>query len=87
MHDTPLNNRQTFTGSSAGDMKLLTKLAISGCVRRYGDRNKKAMNRTLKELRVIDNLGFGAYFLITWDIVRYAPVSYTHLTLPTILLV
>ena len=70
MHDTSLNNRQTFTGSSSGDMKLLTKLAVNGCIRRYGDRNKKAMDRTLKELKVIDSLGFAAYFLITWDIIR-----------------
>ena len=79
MHNTPLNNRQTFTGSTSGDMKLLTKLAISGCTRRYGDRNKPAMSRTLKELKVIDNLGFAAYFLITWDIIRYAhSVGYHH---------
>lgn len=79
MHDTSLNNRQTFTGSSPGDMKLLTKLAVNGCIRRYGDRNKKAMERTLKELKVIDSLGFAAYFLITWDIIRYAhSVGYHH---------
>jgi len=79
MHDTPLNNRQTFTGSTSGDIKLLTKLALNGCVRRYGDRDQKAMARTKKELGVIDQLGFAAYFLITWDIVRYAQtVGYYH---------
>lgn len=79
MHRTSLNNRQTFTGSGSGDMKLLRKLAISGCARRYGERNKRAMERTLKELEVIDRLGFAAYFLITWDIVRYAQsVGYHH---------
>ena len=79
LHDTSLNNRQTFTGSQSGDMKLLGKLAINGCVRRYGERNVKAMKRTQKELKVIDKLGFAAYFLITWDIVRYAQtVGYHH---------
>ena len=79
MHDTPLNNRQTFTGSHSGDMKLLSKLALNGCKRRYGDRNRKAIERTEKELKVIDKLGFGAYFLITWDIIRYAStVGYHH---------
>ena len=68
MHDTPLNNRQTFTGSLEGDMKLLSKLAINGCIRRYGERNRKAMERTQKELSVIEKLGFAAYFLITWDL-------------------
>ncbi len=79
LHNTALNNRQTFTGSRAGDMKLLTKLAVNGCIRRYGARQKKAMERTQKELKVIDKLGFAAYFLITWDIIRYASsVGYHH---------
>lgn len=79
LHDTSLNNRQTFTGSRGGDMKLLTKLALNGCIRRYGERNSHAMKRTKKELKVIDKLGFAPYFLITWDIVRYAQsVGYHH---------
>ncbi len=71
-------NRQTFTGTRAGDMKLLTKLSVNGCLRRYGERHKKAMERTLRELRVIDKLGFAPYFLITWDIVRYAQTAGYH---------
>jgi len=66
------NNRKTFTGSVDGDLDLLRKLAINGCVRRYGDRNRKAMERTLRELKVIGDLGYSPYFLITWDIIRYA---------------
>ena len=73
------NNRKTFTGSKQDDMTLLNKLGVSGCIRRYGPRNKKAMDRTLSELKVIDKLGFSPYFLITWDIVRYAhSVGYHH---------
>ena len=78
MHSTDLNNRQNFTGSKAGDMKLLSKLARDGCMRRYGERNFKARERTEKELKVIDKLGFAAYFLITWDIVRYAQTAGYH---------
>ncbi len=78
MHNTSLNNRQAFTGSRAGDMKLLRKLAINGCVRRFGERNRGAMKRTQKELDVIDKMGFAAYFLITWDIVRYAQTAGYH---------
>jgi len=78
LHDTSLNNRQTFTGTRTGDMKLLSKLAVNGCHRRYGERNTKAMKRTEKELKVIDKLGFAAYFLITWDIVRYAQTAGYH---------
>ena len=59
-------------------MKLLSKLAINGCIRRYGERNRKAMERTQKELSVIEKLGFAAYFLITWDIIRYASTAGYH---------
>ena len=72
------NNRKTFTGTKEGDMALLNKLAINGCLRRYSERNKKAMTRTLKELKVIDRLGFSPYFLITWDIIRYARSAGYH---------
>lgn len=73
-----LNNKRTFTGSKNGDMELLTKLSINGCNRRYGLYNRKAMDRTLRELKVIDKLGFSPYFLITWDIIRYARSSGYH---------
>ena len=59
------HNRLTFTGDVKDDMDLLTKLAVSGCQRRYGARNKKATERTQKELKVIQKMGFCAYFLIT----------------------
>lgn len=79
MPSTKNNNRRTFTGTEEGDMKLLYKLAINGCIRRYGEGDKEAMRRTLKEIKVIDKLGFAPYFLITWDIVRYAQtVGYHH---------
>ena len=77
--NTKLNNRRTFTGDKKDDDELLQKLSINGCIRRYGARNKKAMDRTLKELKVIEQLGFCSYFLITWDIIRYAhSVGYHH---------
>lgn len=72
MQASNLHNRRTFTGSQADDLDLLTKLAVSGCERRYGPHHRKAMERTVRELKVIDQMGFCAYFLITWDIVRYA---------------
>ena len=78
MNSTYHNNRRTFTGSKKDDFTLLSKLSIEGCRRRYGERNKKAMNRTIKELKVIDRLGFCSYFLITWDIIRYAQSAGYH---------
>ncbi|MCB0547108.1 MAG: DNA polymerase III subunit alpha [Phaeodactylibacter sp.] len=72
------NNRQTFTGSKEGDFRLLEKLALNGCERRYGAYDKKALERTRRELKVIREQDFCSYFLITWDIVRYAHAAGYH---------
>lgn len=65
-------NLQKFTFSKQDDINLLEKLAIEGMVYRYGTNNKEALSRVKKELKVIADLGFLTYFLITYDIVRYA---------------
>ena len=65
-------NKQIFTSSRYDDRLLLEKLALEGMEYRYGRHNKKARERLLKELEVIDRLGFSSYFLITWDIIRYS---------------
>lgn len=65
-------NRQTFTGNSADDRALLEKLAKEGMLDRYGKDNKEALKKVEHELKVIHELGFCSYFLITWDIVRYS---------------
>ena len=79
MENSFLNNRRSFTGDFDDDRKLLTKLALQGCKRRFGDTHKKAIERTMNELKVIFELGFCSYFLITWDIIRYAhSVGYYH---------
>jgi len=67
-----IKNRKTFTGSMADDRQLLRKLAFDGMKYRYGDNNKPARQRVEDELTIIDKLGFSAYFLITWDVVRYS---------------
>ncbi|WP_315822955.1 PHP domain-containing protein [Paraflavitalea speifideaquila] len=64
-------NKQYFTISKEDDAILLRKLAIDGLQQRYG-LHSAATDRLHKELRVINDLGFTAYFLITWDIIRYA---------------
>lgn len=70
--DLPSNkNRMTFTGSRYDDKTLLEKLTREGMDYRY-PRDKVARARVQKELKVIDELGYSAYFLITWDIIRYA---------------
>ncbi|HEY0898727.1 MAG TPA: DNA polymerase III subunit alpha, partial [Sphingobacteriaceae bacterium] len=65
-------NRKTFTGSRYDDKALLEKLALEGMYYRYGRSNKLALKKVTDELKVIDDLGFCAYFLITWDIIRYS---------------
>lgn len=65
-------NKQFFTSSAKNDEALLKKLAFEGLEYRYGLQHKKAKERVLKELKIIHELGFSAYFLITWDIIRYA---------------
>lgn len=65
-------NKKSFTDSPKEDLKLLTQLAMSGLVYRYGADDEIALKRIENELKVIAELDFCAYFLITWDIVRYA---------------
>lgn len=65
-------NKKLYTGTKSGDMLLLGQLAKDGIRRRYGPKNKAAQVRMEKELKVIGELNFTGYFLITWDIVRYS---------------
>lgn len=72
--DTDFNtdkNKKVFSASEEDDRILLEKLAEDGFSFRYGE-NETARKRIQKELSIINKLGFNAYFLITWDIIRYA---------------
>ncbi len=64
--------KRTFGGSAEDDRVLLEKLALDGFKTRYDRKNKKALERLQKELKIINDLGFNSYFLINWDIVKYA---------------
>lgn len=52
----------------------LHKLCEAGLERRYGDRAKEVevCQRLEYELGIIHNMGFDTYFLIVWDLCRYA---------------
>ena len=65
-------NKRTYGGSMEDDRILLEKLARDGMISRYDKSNKVARERLLKELKIINDLGFNSYFLINWDIIRYA---------------
>ena len=67
-----LKNKKIFSAGRYDDKLLLEKLAWDGMVYRYGKQNNEAKKRIQHELEIIDKLGFSAYFLITWDIVRYS---------------
>lgn len=63
--------KQVYSAGRYEDMLLLEKLAREGLIRRYGPNNQAARQRMERELRIINQLEFNAYFLITWDFVRY----------------
>ncbi len=65
-------NKKHYTGNKHDDSALLTKLAYEGMIRRYGAQHAEAKARVEKELKVINDLEFSGYFLITWDIVQYS---------------
>ena len=65
-------NRLTFTGNKKDDRELLEKLSLSGMAYRYGKNNRDALKMVRYELKVIFELDFCAYFLITWDVIRFS---------------
>ncbi len=51
----------------------LTELTLQGAKKRWGDPLPDDIaSRLSYELKIISNMGFSAYFLIVWDLVRYA---------------
>ena len=70
--DNSVKNKRTFTGNVYDDRELLRKLAFDGMMYRYGAANKTAYRRIEKELDIIERMGFCAYFLIAWEIVKFA---------------
>lgn len=65
-------NLSTYTGSVEKDYELLHKLAHKGLSYRYPKPTKEIYERIEKELDIIRQKDFVAYFLINWDIVMYA---------------
>ena len=65
-------NKKYYSGSRENDIQLLTKLAQEGLIKKYGADNPQATARVEKELKVIHQLEFSGYFLITWDIIQYS---------------
>ncbi|MEO6305600.1 MAG: DNA polymerase III subunit alpha [Bacteroidia bacterium] len=65
-------NKKLFTKSAEADTWLLKRLAYAGLEKRYGTIVPNEKTRVDHELKIINDLGFASYFLITWDIIRYS---------------
>ena len=68
----PPQNLITYTGSAPHDLSLLHKLCADGLPYRYPKITPAIKIRLEKELDTIQAQGFVSYFLINWDILRYA---------------
>lgn len=54
------------------DLQQLRVLCKQGLGRKFPRKNREARERLERELAVIAEMGFAAYFLIAWDLVRFA---------------
>ena len=65
-------NKKHFTDSIANDIAMLRREAEKGLKYRYPEPSAKVLERIEKEMSIIIQKEFTSYFLINWDIVRYA---------------
>jgi DNA polymerase-3 subunit alpha len=57
----------------SGEAEYLRQLTYSGARERYGNEIPSAVHERLEfELDVINSMGFSAYFLVVWDLIRFA---------------
>ncbi len=55
------------------EVSYLEELVYTGARQRYGDPlGEEVRERIQHELKIIDEMGFPAYFLIVWDLMRFA---------------
>jgi error-prone DNA polymerase len=60
------------TPSGESEISFLRKRTFEGALGRYGVEHPKAYRQIEHELRLIEKLKLAGYFLIVWDIVRFA---------------
>lgn len=65
-------NQLYYTGSIETDRILIRDLCQKGMSYRYPEADQHILDRLEKELRIIEEKRFTAYFLINWDITSYA---------------
>ena len=66
------NNQKSYTNNEDLDFRLLKKLAYAGLNYRYKKIGKRIFERLEKELEIIKDKQFVSYFLINWNILKYA---------------
>ncbi|NOT38141.1 MAG: DNA polymerase III subunit alpha, partial [Saprospiraceae bacterium] len=65
-------NLRYYTTHAGSDLQLLRKACEEGLKYRYPKITDDVLRRMEKELDIIGQMNFASYFLINWDIVRYA---------------
>jgi DNA polymerase-3 subunit alpha len=65
-------NRRTWSDDASADLELLREETQAGLLRRYGNPAQQVIDRVDRELTVIAQKDFVSYFLINWDLVRFA---------------
>ncbi len=65
-------NLKHYTDSVANDIAKLRQECELGLQYRYGSPSDVVLQRVEKELKIIEEMNFSSYFLINWDIVKYA---------------
>ncbi|HRW90441.1 MAG TPA: PHP domain-containing protein, partial [Flavobacteriales bacterium] len=65
-------NRRTWSHDASADLELLRREAREGLLRRYDGPSHAVQERLERELGVIAQKDFVSYFLINWDLVRFA---------------
>ena len=65
-------NQKYYTDSEENDLALLERLCDEGLFYRYPNINEEVYARIQKEMDTIKKMGFVSYFLMNWDIVKYA---------------
>ncbi|MEO8762034.1 MAG: DNA polymerase III subunit alpha [Bacteroidia bacterium] len=65
-------NLTHYTNSIQEDIELLRSECMNGLAYRYKNPSTEVLERIEKELDVIGQLNFASYFLINWDIIKYA---------------
>ena len=65
-------NKKHYTDSVANDLLKLRSECEVGLKYRYTEPTKEVLARVEKELQIIEQMNFSSYFLINWDIIKYA---------------